>query len=42
VLETQKLIINTSLEQGRLRGIQRLFGVVPEALTGWIKRKIKF
>ena len=36
--EQKELIINTYLERGSLRGMQRLFGVVPETLMGWIKK----
>ena len=36
--EQKELIINTYLERGSLRGMQRLFGVAPETLMGWIKK----
>lgn len=36
--EQKELIINTYLERGSLRGMQRLFGVAPEKLMGWIKK----
>lgn len=35
--EQKELIINTYLEQGSLRGMQR-FDVAPETLMGWIKK----
>ncbi|OTG63872.1 IS1 family transposase [Acinetobacter silvestris] len=36
--QQKELIVNSSLERGSLRGTQRLFGVAPETLTGWIKK----
>ena len=36
--EQKELIISTYLERGSLRGMQRLFGVAPETLMGWIKK----
>ena len=39
--EQKELIINTYLERGSLRGMQRLFGVAPATLTGWIKKSKK-
>ena len=36
--ERKQLIIDTYLERGSLRGMQRLFGVAPETLMGWIKK----
>ena len=36
--EQKQLIMDTYLERGSLRGMQRLFGVAPETLTGWIKK----
>ena len=36
--EQKELIISPYLERGSLRGMQRLFGVAPETLMGWIKK----
>lgn len=38
--EAQKQhIIDTYLERGSLRAMQRLFGVSPNTLSGWLKKK---
>ena len=40
--EQKQLIIDTYLERGSLRGMQLLFGIVPEILMYWTKKvKIK-
>ena len=36
--EQKELIMNTYLKRGSLIGMQRLFGVAPETLMGWIKK----
>ena len=37
--EAQKAsIIRTYQERGSLRGMQRLYGVAPATLTGWLKK----
>lgn len=36
--QQKELIINAYLERGSLRGMQRLFCIAPETLTGWIKK----